>query len=272
MRARARASGSSAPDEPRRLVGRCTGDEDRPCHDGGLGLGLVVTRPRRTSSESSRRRAPLLSWRPCGGLFVFVERGWAEGLAPRLGVTLWAAARARVAVLPAWSATSCAVLVARVVACLVTLVACEVTLPACWLACLVTLPACWLACLVTLPACLPAWLVTSRVALRPASADLFRTSATWLARLSRAFESTFESWAATSGRTRSRTCSLLLRLRSTKLSTHSCACSRWMSPAFTNSRTISSARPRLTCPSTDPASRYLRMRSLLAMKQEYMKC
>ena len=63
-----------------------------------------------------------------------------------------------------------------------------------------------------------------------------------------------------------------LRLRSTKLSTHSCAWLRWMSPAFTNSRTISSARPRLTCPRTVPASRYLRMRSLLAIAQEYLKC
>ena len=70
----------------------------------------------------------------------------------------------------------------------------------------------------------------------------------------------------------SRTCSLDLWLRSTKLSTHSCAWLRWMSPASPNSRTISSARPRLTCPRTVPASRYLRMRSLLAIAQEYLEC
>ena len=118
----------------------------------------------------------------------------------------------------------------------------------------------------------PACVVASLVALRPASADLLRTSATWLARFSRDLASIRSSWAATSWRTSSRICSLVFRLRSTKLSTHSCAWPRWMSPAFTNSRTISSARPRVTWPKTVPASRYLRIRSLLAMQQEYLKC
>ena len=146
----------------------------------------------------------------------------------REGVTLVAATRARVAVLPAWVRTP------------------------------------W--------AFFPACVVTSLVALRPASADFFRISATWLAMDSRDLASIFSSWEATSRRTSSSTCSLVLRLRSTKLSTHSCAWLRWMSPAFTNSRTISSALPRLTWPRTFPASRYLRMRSLLAIEQEYLKC
>ena len=141
-------------------------------------------------------------------------------------------------------------------------------LVACVLTPLAVLPACVLTPLAVLVACV----VTSLVALRPASADFFKMSATWLAIASRDFPSIRLSWVATSWRTSSSTWSLVLRLRSTKLSTHSCAWPRWMSPAFTNSRTISSARPRLTCPRTVPASRYLRMRSLLAMQQEYLKC
>ena len=168
----------------------------------------------------------------------------------RDGATLVAASRARVAVLPAWVVTSFAVLPAWVVTPLAVLPAFVVT------------------SLAALPACA----VTSLVALRPALADFLSTSATWLARDSSDFGSMRSSWVATSWRTSSRTCSLDLRLRSTKLSTHSCAWLRWMSPAFTNSRTISSARPRLTCPRTVPASRYLRMRSLLAIEQEYPKC
>ena len=110
------------------------------------------------------------------------------------------------------------------------------------------------------------------VALRPASAERLRMSATWLASVSSDEESILLSWADTSWRTRSRICSLVLRLRSTKLSTHSCACPRWMSPALTSSLTISSARARVTWPNTVPASRYFLIRSLLAMIQEYLTC
>ncbi len=152
-------------------------------------------------------------------------------------------------------------------------------LPACLRAALAVLPA-WVrapltvfsARLVADLAVFSARLVASLVALRPASADRFNTSATWLARPSMPLASTRLSWVATSWRTISMICSLVFRLRSTKLSTHSCACPRWISPAFTNSRTISSARPRVTWPNTEPASRYFRIRSLLAIEQEYLKC
>ena len=73
----------------------------------------------------------------------------------------------------------------------------------------------------TLWALLVACVVAPAVALRPASADRLRMSATWLARFSTAEESIRLSWADTSWRTSSSTCSLVLRLRSTRLSTHS---------------------------------------------------
>lgn len=140
-------------------------------------------------------------------------------------------------------------------------------------------PACSRAAVTVLPASLRAFLavfsarsVASFVALRPASADFLRVSATCLARFSMALPSTRFNCVATSWRTISMICSLVFRLRSTKVSTHSCAWLRWMSPAFTNSRTISSARPRVTWPNTEPASRYLRIRSLFAINQEYLKC
>ena len=120
-------------------------------------------------------------------------------------------------------------------------------------------------------AVLAAW-VAPAVALRPASADFFSTTATWLAISSIDAESIFESWACTSRRTVSSRFSLVFLLRSTMVSTHSWAWLRGISPAFTSSRTISSALPRVTCPRTDPASRYFRMRSLLAISQEYRKC
>ena len=119
-----------------------------------------------------------------------------------------------------------AVLPACAVTSLAALPACAVTPLAVWPALLVAslavFPAFVVASLAALPA-LPACVVTSLVALRPALADFLRTSATWLASASRAVGSIFSSWLATSWRTSSRTCSLDFRLRSTKLSTHSCA-------------------------------------------------
>ena len=192
----------------------------------------------------------------------FVPAFFAVDLRPgRDGTARLAAARARSAVWPA------------------DLRAADAVLPAVLRAAVAVLPAVLLAALAVFSADLDAALavfsarcVASLVALRPASADFFSTSATWLARLSMCLPSTRFNWVATSWRTISMICSLVLRLRSTKLSTHSCACSRWISPAFTNSRTISSARPRVTWPNTEPASRYLRIRSLLAIAQEYPKC
>jgi hypothetical protein len=91
------------------------------------------------------------------------------------------------------------------------------------------------------------------VAARPTSAEYRRSSAACFARSSGS-SPRVASWADTSARTRLTRSSLARRLRSTSSSTHRWACSRWTSPAPTSSRTISSARARVTCPSRAPAS------------------
>ena len=72
-----------------RLVGHRTRDQDGTGRDGRLGLLAALTRPRRTSSVSSRRRAPVAqaAWRrPSSGLGV--SASWPPGLL----VDLWLAA------------------------------------------------------------------------------------------------------------------------------------------------------------------------------------
>ena len=179
----------------------------------------------------------------------------------RLGTAPPAAPLARPAVFSACRLASLAALVAPAVAVLAALVACFVA-PA------VASLAAWVAC------CVAALVAPAApaVALRPASADFFSTTATRLAISSIDAESILESWAWTSRRTTSSRFSLVFLLRSTMASTRSWAWLRGISPAFTSSRTISSALPRVSCPRTDPASRYFRIRSLLAIEPEYRKC
>ena len=169
--------------ESRRLGGGGARRRGRARGEAACAACLVVTRPRRTSSVSSRRRAPRGQGRPSGGFCPVGRAGPTSGVPAAAGRTLARAARARLAAVPACPALG------RPSALVRTRLA---VLPA-WvrpLGRLARLAAPSLGGPVGAAWDLAGLRGTSRVVLRPASADCFRTSATWSASCSRDVRST----------------------------------------------------------------------------------